>query len=303
MNRIKLELAASRRICTALTGISSTFSRKQLSFQQLFLLLYVVRCREHFSSILLLLENESYNSALALRRVLYDTFLRGMWISRCAKEDWIERQRQANFKLKFSKRWKLEKALNGPLNERALNKEKQFYDLGSGFIHSGLYETVMYPSRTHPKVAEHLSKTVHCALQNSTLRVLHIFLEYHLSLLKAIEDGREHGIDTPEAILAATKSIQNLCNQYCAEIREGKQADAQGEHDAGKREEPNMDNGIEADVATLEQCVESGSTGNLCEAAYRGINGWLKERQPSSNDALFKRAQAVAVKYAHSRSQ
>jgi len=77
MHRMKPELEASRTVCTALTGISSTFSRKRLSSRQLFLLLYVVRCREHFSSIILLLENESYNSALALRRVLYDTSLRG----------------------------------------------------------------------------------------------------------------------------------------------------------------------------------------------------------------------------------
>jgi len=69
------------------------------------------------------------------------------------------------------------------------------------------------------------------------LRVLHIFLEYHLSLLKAIRDGREHGIGTPDAILAATSSIQHLGNQYRSEIRDGKHADAQGEHDTGKREE------------------------------------------------------------------
>lgn len=150
-----------------------------------------------------------------------------MWIYHCATEDVIERARQANFKLKFpDRRWKLEKALKESLDERALNKEKQFYDLGSGFIHSGLYETALYALRTHPKVAEHLSRTVRRELKHSTLRVLHIFLEYHLSLLKAIKDGREHGIDTPEAILAATSSIQNLGYQYRAEIREGKQADA-----------------------------------------------------------------------------
>jgi hypothetical protein len=136
MYRVKVELEASRRVCTALTGISSAYSRKRLSSRQLFLLLYVVRCREHFSSIILLLENESYNSALALRRVLYDTFLRGMWISRCATEDVIERARQANFKLKFPKpRRNLEKALNESLNEQALNKESKFYSPGSGFIH------------------------------------------------------------------------------------------------------------------------------------------------------------------------
>jgi len=68
MKRIKLELVASRKVSTALTVISSTFSRKQLSSRQLFLLLYVVRYREHFSSMVLLLENESYNSALRLWR-------------------------------------------------------------------------------------------------------------------------------------------------------------------------------------------------------------------------------------------
>jgi hypothetical protein len=57
--RVKVELEASRRVCTALTGISSAYSRKRLSSRQLFLLLYVVRCREHFSPIILLLENES----------------------------------------------------------------------------------------------------------------------------------------------------------------------------------------------------------------------------------------------------
>ncbi len=139
----------------------------------------------------------------------------------------IERARQANFKLKFpNPRSRLEKALNESLDQRALNKEKQFYGLGSGFIHSGLYETAMYALRTHPKVAEHLSRTVRRELKHSTLRVLHIFLEYHLSLLKAIRDGKEHGIYTPEAILSAISSIQNLSNQYRAEIREGRQADA-----------------------------------------------------------------------------
>jgi hypothetical protein len=212
----------------------------------LFLLLYVVRCREHFSSIILLLENESYNSALALRRVLYDTFLRGMWISRCATEDVIERARQANFKLKFPKpRRNLERALNESLNEQALNKESKFYSPGSGFIHGGLHETAMYALRTHPDVAEHLSKTVCRELKHSTLRVLHIFLEYHLLLLlKTIRDGRTHGIGTPDAMLAATSSIQNL--------------------------------GIEADVTMLEQCVDSGLTGDLCEGAYRRINSWLR---------------------------
>ena len=206
-----------------MTEISSKFSHKRLSSRQLFLLLYVVRCREHFSSIVLLLENGSYNSALALRRVLYDTFLRGMWISYCATEDVIERARQENFHLAFPEpRRNIEKALNESLDERALKKESKFYGPGSGFIHSGLHETAMYAVRTHPKVAEHLSTTVRRELKHSTLRVLHIFLEYHLSLLKAIRDGREHGIGTPEAIFAATSSIRDLASQYISEIRRAK---------------------------------------------------------------------------------
>jgi len=224
LNRITLELAASRKVCTALTDIS--LSPKQLSSRQLFLFLYALRCREHFGSIVLLLENQSYNSALALRRVLYETFLRGMWISHCATAEEIERARKANFKHKFpNNKSKLEEALKGSLDERALNNEKKFYKLGSGFIHSGLHETAMYALPTHPKVAEHLSRTVRRELKHATLRVLHIFLEYYLSLMKAIRDGGHHGIDTPEAIIATASSIQNLGNHYRAEIRDGNQAD------------------------------------------------------------------------------
>ncbi len=230
---------ASRRVCTALDSISATFSHKRLNSRQLFLLLYVVRCREHLSSIVLLLENESYNSALALRRVLFETFLRGLWICHCATEYAIERARQKNFKLDFPKpRRRLLEALIESLDERALKKEDKFYELGCGFVHGGLHETAMYALRTHPKVSQHLSRTVRRELKYSTLRVLHIFLEYHLSLLKAIRDRREHGVGTPEAIVAATSSIQNLANQYTSEIRQGKQADARGEHDAGKQEKP-----------------------------------------------------------------
>ncbi len=300
---MKLELVASRKVCTELTRISSTFSHKRLSSRQLFLFLYVARCREHLSSIVLLFENESYNSALALRRVLIETFLRGLWICHCATEDVIERARQNKFELNFAGPAKLQGYLIESADRQGLDKGSKFYKRGCGFVHGGLYETAMYALPTHPRVSEHLSRTVRRELKYSTLQVLQIFLEYHLLLMKAIRDKRKYGIGTPDAILAATSSIQNLGNQYRSEIREGKQADAQGEHDAGKREKPNMDSGIEADVATLGQCVESGSTGDLCEAAYRGVNGWLKEHQPNSNDALFKRAQAVAVKYAKSRNQ
>jgi hypothetical protein len=148
----------------------------------------------------------------------------------------------------------------------------------------------MYALLRHPDVAEHLSKTVCRELKYSTLRVLHVFLEYHLLLLKAIRGGRAHGIGTPDAMLAATSSIQNLGNRYRSEIREAKQADAPNERKAGKREKPSTESGIEADVTMLEQCVDSGSTGDLCEGVYRRINSWLKEYQPSSNDASFKRA-------------
>jgi hypothetical protein len=230
---MKLELVASRKVCTELTRISSTLSHKRLSSRQLFLFLYVVRCREHLSSIILLFESGSYNSALALRRVLFETFLRGLWICHCATEDVIERARQNNFKFKFDGHVKLQEDLIESADRRGLDKESKFYKLGCGFVHGGLHETAMYALPTHPTVSEHLSRTVRRELKYSTLRVLQIFLEYHLLLLKAIRDGREHGIGTPDAILASTSSIQNLGDQYRSEIREGKQADALGEHDAG----------------------------------------------------------------------
>jgi len=185
-----------------------------------------------------------------------------MWISHCATEDVIERARQANFKLKFPEhRRDLEKALSESLDEQALYKESKFYGSGSGFIHSGLHETAMYALRAHPKVAEHLSRTVRRELKNSALRVLHIFLEYHLSLLKAIRDGQAHDIDTPDAILATTSSIQNLASRYRSETREAKQSDSTNQREDGKQEKPSVESRIEAHVTMLDFTGSSRSRG------------------------------------------
>jgi hypothetical protein len=59
----------------------SSVTFRQLTSRQLFELLYLSRGLEHFHSIVILIENEQYNSALALRRVVFEMYLRGMWVA------------------------------------------------------------------------------------------------------------------------------------------------------------------------------------------------------------------------------
>ena len=103
MSRDQIEpcLTASRCVLEGVTAVVSAQEFTKLSSRQLFERLYLVRYSEHFDSVLILIEKEKYNSALALRRVLFDTYLRGMWISWCAADEMIETARRSNFKLDF----------------------------------------------------------------------------------------------------------------------------------------------------------------------------------------------------------
>jgi hypothetical protein len=58
--------------------------------------------RDHAKAIVVSLENKLYASAYALQRSLFECFVRGAWIQRCASEEEIARViRKDKFKLKF----------------------------------------------------------------------------------------------------------------------------------------------------------------------------------------------------------
>lgn len=217
MSREQIEpyLIASKRVLEGVTAVISPQGFKKLSSRQLFELLYLFRYLEHFDSILILVEREKYNSALALRRVVFDTYLRGMWISRCATDEVIERARKNNFKLDFSKkRADLQQALAANAGDSAVERESKFYKRGSGFIHSGLYETAMYAIRSNPKVAKHLVRSIRRALTNTTLRLLQMALNLHVQLLQSANSGGLCGGTPREDLMSRTTSLQRIADEY-----------------------------------------------------------------------------------------
>jgi hypothetical protein len=213
-------LGESARVCEALTTIGSELNFKKLTSRLLFESLYLMRSLEHFQSMILLFQHEQYNSALALRRVLYETYLRGMWISRYAPDEIIAAARQDNFKFpeKFEKqelqRTKLEKELSNT-NAGGFDLESKFYRRGCGFVHGGLHETAIYAVRTNPRVAEHLFKTAHQELRRSTLRLIQVFLELHCNLMRAAVDAKPYGASSVDKLMARTDQLKVLAKQYC----------------------------------------------------------------------------------------
>lgn len=207
-------LAASIRVQEGVTALVSAQEFKKLSSRQLFERLYLVRYLEHFGSILILVEKENYNSALALRRVAFDTYLRGMWISWCATDQVIEQARKNNFKLKFpKKREDLQQGLATTARDSAVEREGKFYKRGSGFIHSGLYETAMYAIRNNPKVAKHLAQSIRRELANTTLRLLQMALNFHVQLLQSARVGGLSGGPVQE-LMSRITSLRLLADEY-----------------------------------------------------------------------------------------
>lgn len=208
-------LDASARVCEDLTGIASGLTFKRLSTRLLFESIYLQRSLEHFQSMILLMRREQYNSALALRRVLYETYLRGLWISRCAPDEVIVAARKDNFEIpdELLKRKKLETEL-AESKIGGLQVEAKFYRRGSGFVHGGLHEAAMYAIRSNPAVSRHMFATLQRQLRLSTLRLLHIFLEFHSDLVTAALQGERYGTVGIDQVMSRTDRLKTLAAEY-----------------------------------------------------------------------------------------
>lgn len=213
-------LEASRRVCEVLTNVTSGLDFKRLSTRLLFESLYLHRSLEHFQSMFLLIEREQYNSALALRRVLYETYLRGLWVSRCASDEVIIAARKDNFTIpdKLLKRDKLEAQLTKS-KIGGWQEEGKFYRRGCGFVHGGLYETAMYAIPTHPAVSKHMFTTLHRQLRLSTLRLLHVFPEFHSNLMRAVVEGKPYGTSGIDEVTLRTERLKALAAEYQAALK------------------------------------------------------------------------------------
>ena len=219
-NQIEPYLTASKTVREDVAGIVSAQSFKKLTSRRLFHFLYLLRYLEHFHSVLILFEEKKYNSAFALRRVLFDTYLRGIWISRCATDETIEKARKSNFKkIDFPKtRKEIQQAIATTAQDSAVERESTMYSRASGFVHSGLYETAMYAISNNPKVSEHLVRNARRALRNTTLRLLHVSLDFHVQMLRDANTSPRKGVLDTEELMSRTTSLQTIAEQYRVDL-------------------------------------------------------------------------------------
>jgi len=217
-NQIEPYLTASKNVREGVAGVVSTQGFKKLTSRRLFQFLYLLRYLEHLHSVLILFEENKYNSAFALRRVLFDTYLRGMWISRCATNEMIESARKNNFNFKKKdfpeNRKELQKAVATTAQDSALDRESTMYSRASGFVHSGLYETAMYAIRNNPKVSEHLFRNARRTLRNITIRLLQLSLDFYVQMLRDATTSRPNGVLGIEELMSCTTSLQTIAKQY-----------------------------------------------------------------------------------------
>src|SRR5437660_5160916 len=126
----------------------------------------------------------------------------------------IESARRSNCKLNFPKRVKIQLGLTATARYSAVERESKFYKRGSGFIHSGLYETAMYAIRSNPKVTKHLARSIRRALTNSSLRLLQLALNFHVQLLRSARAGGLCGGIPPDDLMSRATSLRRISDEY-----------------------------------------------------------------------------------------
>lgn len=92
---------------------------------------------EHQASIALLVEGKLNGSALALMRVMAETLVRGMWISRCATEDEVTRFQNDEIKKLTTLVQEIETVLGNATDTLSKLVRDQWGSLSS-FTHSGI---------------------------------------------------------------------------------------------------------------------------------------------------------------------
>jgi len=92
---------------------------------------------EHHRSILLLVENRLYGSSSSLLRCLFESYVKGLWFSKCADEAAFEKLRKDKFEKPFGV---LVKEIEG-VDPKGLQKaKKNHWSVLNSLTHSGLHQ-------------------------------------------------------------------------------------------------------------------------------------------------------------------
>jgi hypothetical protein len=100
---------------------------------------YLALAKQHHSSIILLIENNLYSSAVALSRPLLEACYRGTWVELIADEDECENINTPEYDWNKRKTWQLAKEVDNVLDDKVFHSvyERNIKAL-NGFTHGGL---------------------------------------------------------------------------------------------------------------------------------------------------------------------
>ena len=97
---------------------------------------------EHHKSIVLLVSNSLYGSAFSLVRLIYETYVRGVWLYRCANDREVEKFKREKINKSFGDLLSEIKKVNGYESGTLSQVKESSWDMMNSFTHSGFTQIV-----------------------------------------------------------------------------------------------------------------------------------------------------------------
>ncbi len=134
--KIKLSIELSEWLGSRINGLRIPKDEKSILACSCFHLVI-----EHHRAILLLIDRKLYGSALALVRVLFESFIRGLWLQHCATPKELNLYANDKLELKFSDLLKNVEAVPGWDSGLFSNFKSNYWKPLNSFTHSGFLQT------------------------------------------------------------------------------------------------------------------------------------------------------------------
>jgi len=98
--------------------------------------------RKHQKAIILLVANKLYGSAFALIRLLFEAYIRGVWLNHCANDKEIEKFKKGEMDKKFGKLVEDIEKIDGYNVGTLSSAKKAGWKVMNSFTHSGFNQIV-----------------------------------------------------------------------------------------------------------------------------------------------------------------
>tara|TARA_R100000005_G_scaffold96401_1_gene82989 strand:+ start:4928 stop:5413 length:486 start_codon:yes stop_codon:yes gene_type:complete len=118
---------------------------------------------ENHTAIVLLIESKQYASAYSLLRVIYEAFVRGKWISKCATEDFLQNYENEKFPKLYKQLQEIKKTDSSTskvlsnLKDRAIEAMNDYTHIGHRAIGRRFKNSELCPNYDDDEIIEVLN--------------------------------------------------------------------------------------------------------------------------------------------------